>query len=109
MSQRSECWWSGIEGGHGAARIRAGHRSGFCPRRSGNTSWLREDTPTTCERSTDRACPIESPWSRDHEDGGPTIQLPAAEDRCTLLFSELRSVYADVRRHSNGADVEFAV
>jgi hypothetical protein len=27
----------------------------------------------------------ESSWSRnDHEDGGPTIQLPAAESRCTL-------------------------
>jgi hypothetical protein len=36
---------------------------------------------------------IESSWSRDHEDGGPTIQLPAAEVRCTLRF-RLRSVYA---------------
>ncbi len=24
------------------------------------------------------------PWSRDHEDGGPTIQSPAANGRCTL-------------------------
>ena len=36
---------------------------------------------------------IESSWSRDHEDGGPTIQLPAAEFRCTLRSPELRSVY----------------
>ena len=39
---------------------------------------------------------IESSWSRDQEDGGPTIQLPAAESRCTLRSSELRSVYTRV-------------
>ena len=31
--------------------------------------------------------PKDSSWSRDHEDGGPTIQLPAAEFRCTLRSS----------------------
>ena len=46
----------------------------------------------TCERSIDRACPIESSWSRDHEDGGPTIQLPAAEFRCTLRFRTAISI-----------------
>ena len=76
---------------------------------SGNGSSRWDDTHTECERSVDRACPIESSWSRDHEDGGPTIQLPAAEVRCTLSSSELRSVDADARRHSNGAEVEFAV
>jgi len=36
-------------------------------------------------RSANRACQLASSWSRnDHEDGGPTIQLPAAETRCTL-------------------------
>ena len=36
-------------------------------------------------RSANRACQLASSWSRnDHEDGGPTIQLPAAEARCTL-------------------------
>ena len=43
----------------------------------------------TCGRSANRACQLVSSWSRnDHEDGGPTIQLPAAEARCTLRFSE---------------------
>jgi hypothetical protein len=36
-------------------------------------------------RSASRACQLASSWSRnDHEDGGPTIPLPAAEARCTL-------------------------
>jgi hypothetical protein len=40
------------------------------------------------------ACQVESSWSHnDQEDGGPTIQLPAAELRCTLR-SELGLVYA---------------
>ena len=39
----------------------------------------------------------ESSWSRnDHEDGGPTIQLPAAESRCTLRLPT-PSVYASAR------------
>ena len=39
----------------------------------------------TCGRSANRACQLASSWSRnDHEDGGPTIQLPAADARCTL-------------------------
>ena len=39
----------------------------------------------TRRRSANRACQLASSWSRsDHEDGGPTIQLPAAEARCTL-------------------------
>jgi len=36
-------------------------------------------------RSANRACQLaSSSLANDHEDGGPTIQLPAAEARCTL-------------------------
>src|SRR5688572_20592505 len=36
----------------------------------------------TCGRSAYRACQLAASWSRnDHEDGGPTIPLPAAEAR----------------------------
>ena len=53
-------------------------------------------------RSANRACQLASSWSRnDHEDGGPTIQLPAAEARCTLR-SQLRSVYAVTGSHQRG-------
>jgi hypothetical protein len=46
-----------------------------------------------CGRSAERAWQLDSSWSReDHEDGGPTIQLPAAETRCTLVL-ERRTVY----------------
>ena len=39
----------------------------------------------TCGRSANRARQLASSWSRsDHEDGGPTIPLPAADARCTL-------------------------
>jgi hypothetical protein len=39
----------------------------------------------TCGRSANRACQLASSRSRnDHEDGGPTIQLPAADAHCTL-------------------------
>jgi hypothetical protein len=39
----------------------------------------------TCGRSANRACQLAPPWSRnDKEDGGPTIQFPAADARCTL-------------------------
>jgi hypothetical protein len=39
----------------------------------------------TCGRSANRACQLASSWSRnDHEDGGPTIPLPAADAHCTL-------------------------
>jgi hypothetical protein len=44
------------------------------------------------------ACQTTSPWSRnDHEDGGPTIQLPAAEARCTLCSLSYRRVYVSQR------------
>ena len=49
--------------------------------------WVSAETneEPTCGRSANRACQLASSWSRDdHEDGGPTIQLPAAEARCTL-------------------------
>ena len=47
-------------------------------------------------RSATEACQPASSWSHDdHEDGGPTIQLPAAEARCTLRsISQRYSVYA---------------
>ena len=38
-----------------------------------------------CGQSAKRDCQVESSWSRDdHEDGGPTIQLPAAEPAAPL-------------------------
>lgn len=51
--------------------------------------YRRESAETTegrtCGRFSNRACQLASSWSRDdHEDGGPTIQLPAADARCTL-------------------------
>jgi len=50
--------------------------------------WDRFETREgpTRGRSANRACQLASSWCRndDHEDGGPTIQLPAAEARCTL-------------------------
>ena len=45
------------------------------------------------QRSPKSSSQLGSPWSRDHEDGGPTIQLPAASVRCTLPRRWL-SVYA---------------
>ena len=36
--------------------------------------------------------PNDPSWSRDHEDGGPTIRFPAANGRCTL--DEVAPVYA---------------
>ena len=49
----------------------------------------------TRRRSANRACQLASPWSRnDHEDGGPTIQLPAADARCTLRSLSCDQVYA---------------
>jgi hypothetical protein len=72
-----------------ASRERAGvscamNRAASCQTDYG---WDCAETPQgpTCRRFANRACQLASSWSRnDHEDGGPTIQLPAAGARCTL-------------------------
>ena len=44
-------------------------------------------------RSANRACQLASSWSRnDHEDGGPTIQLPAAEAAAPFDLSATFSI-----------------
>jgi hypothetical protein len=48
---------------------------------------LRAETHegSTCGRSANRVWQLPSSWSRDdHEDGGPTIRMPAADARRTL-------------------------
>ena len=47
-----------------------------------------------CGQSAKRDRQVESSWSRDdHEDGGPTIQLPAAEPAAPLASVYLQSQY----------------
>ena len=47
--------------------------------------------PAKCDRQ------IESSWSRDdHEDGGPTIRLPAAEPAAPLTLSTCDRVYPQI-------------
>ena len=47
---------------------------------------------------------IESSWSRDYEDGGPTIQMPAAEVRCTLRFRTGISICAQSLHGGRGQE-----
>ena len=53
----------------------------LCCRVVGLKAGERSPTPESCvDKPSDRAAQLASSWSRnDHEDGGPTIQLPAAE------------------------------
>jgi hypothetical protein len=65
----------------------------------------------TCGRSANRACQLASSWSRnDREDGGPTIQLPAADARCTLrslsCLQYMRLKRDSRRREARSSDVE---
>jgi hypothetical protein len=71
----------------GRDEIHVSSRGGVCWEPCDGYRWdvARDNEEPTCGRSAKRACQLESSWSRDdHEDGGPTIQLPAAGARCTL-------------------------
>ena len=49
-------------------------------------------------QSANRACQLASSWSRDdHEDGGPTIQLPAAEPAAPFDLSAASSIRGEGR------------
>ena len=85
----------GIESTAGAdrKRIRGSHRA--APRRSGTIVASRTTHERRVSGPLTGPATIESSWSRDHEDGGPTIQLPAASSAAPFAF-ELRSVYRAV-------------
>ena len=52
-----------------------------------------------CGNSAEQACQLAPSWSRDdHEDGGPTIQLPAAGTAAPLLLSTCNTEY--IRRRA---------
>jgi hypothetical protein len=48
------------------------------------------------------------PLTRTSEDGGPTIHIPAATIRCTLLFRSYEAVYALPIMNGKGLRLEMA-
>ena len=55
-----------------------------------------------CGESAKRDRQVESSWSDDHEDGGPTIQLPAAEAAAPSAIVYLQSsITAETRQLGN--------
>ena len=91
MSQKSASWQGEAQGGNGND-----NDSRLVSRRLPDVGGFHGKVPTRtndAQRSPKSSSQLGSPWSRDHEDGGPTIQLPAASVRCTLPRRWL-SVYA---------------
>lgn len=86
-----------------------------CSRRPRRYRWDSAETDGwRCRQLGKRACQFGSSWSRDdHEDGGPTIRMPAADARCTLWYLRSCNQYTPKQRRTMLVDatpvpVEFA-